>query len=272
MPSVRFSAPATQDVSEGAGFIEHQVVLSGPSDQVVTVTIQGASYRAGDMQTAAQVVTFQPGQTVATFRAAVFEDSVYEGNEVFSFTITSATNATIDQGSNGAISNHEFLGYIIDNDAPVGPTVRFAAPATQDVSEGAGFIEHQVLLSAPSSQVVTVTIQGASYRDGDMQVASQVVTFQPGRPPRPSARPCSRTAPTKAMRCSPSRSPRRPTPPSTWGRTGPSATTSSSATSSTTTRPPGRRCGSAVRRPRMCRRGPGSSSTRCCCRRPRPRS
>jgi Ca2+-binding RTX toxin-like protein len=174
---VRFTAPTFKDVAEGAGFLEHTLQLSAPSDKVVTVTVQPATYREGDMDVAAQTVTFQPGQTTASFRVAITEDTLYEGNEVYSIKILSATNAEIDRSQNAS----ELLGLIIDNDQPSGPLVRFAAPTFKDVSEGAGFLEHTLQLSAPSDKVVTVTLQPATYREGDMDVGVQAVTFQPGQ-------------------------------------------------------------------------------------------
>ena len=38
-----------------------------------------------------------------------------------------------------------------------------------------------MVLSEASSQVVTVTITGPSYRVGDMDVSTQTLTFQPGQ-------------------------------------------------------------------------------------------
>jgi Ca2+-binding RTX toxin-like protein len=182
-PTVRFAGPAqTQDVSEGAGFLEHQIVLSEASAQAVTVTIEGPAYRQGDMDISSQTLTFQPGQTSITWRVAITDDSVYEGNEVYGYRIVSATNATVDMSTENYANVREQLGYITDNDSPPGPTVRFAGPAqTQDVSEGAGFLEHEIVLSQASTQVVTVMIEGPAYRQGDMDISTQTLTFQPGQ-------------------------------------------------------------------------------------------
>lgn len=117
LPLVSFVGPWS-DVSEGAGFIERTLKLSAPSDQVVTVVVQPSSYRAGDMDVAAQTVTFQPGQTTATFRVAVYEDALYEGDEIFGLELVSANNAVIDLSST---TSWQSLGYIKDNDAPSAP-------------------------------------------------------------------------------------------------------------------------------------------------------
>lgn len=183
LPTVRFVAPlASNNVSEGAGFLEHVVRLSAPSAQAVTVTITGPAYRAGDMDVSTQTLTFAPGQTTATFRAAIVDDQIYEGDEVFGYEITGATNAQIDMSVENFADVRKLLGYIVDNDAPGLPTVRFAAPlASNNVSEGAGFLEHVVQLSAPSTQAVTVTITGPAYRVGDMDISTQTLTFAPGQ-------------------------------------------------------------------------------------------
>ena len=114
---MRFEGPPTvKYVSEGAGYLEHRVVLSQASTSPVTVTIEGPSYRQGDMDVSAQTLTFQPGQTALTWRVAINEDTQYEGDEVFSFRITSATNATIDMSTEGVSAVRELLGWIVDND------------------------------------------------------------------------------------------------------------------------------------------------------------
>jgi hypothetical protein len=179
LPTVRFASPNfTNDVVEGAGSLTHTLVLSSASSGPVDVTVQGPSYRIGDMNVATQIIHFQPGQTTATFTTQVFQDTIYEGNEVFRFQITSTTGAEIDRTPDV----DSIYGYIIDDDQPTLPTVRFASPNfTNDVVEGAGSLTHTLVLSSASSGPVDVTVQGPSYRTGDMNVATQIIHFQPGQ-------------------------------------------------------------------------------------------
>jgi hypothetical protein len=111
-----------------------------------------------------QIITFAPGQTTASFTTPILEDSLYEGNEFYQFTIISATGAEIDLTNTNA---RNLTGNILDNDTSTTPnptlplTVRFAAPnGGNDVSESAGSLTHNLTLSAPSSQTVTVTVRG----------------------------------------------------------------------------------------------------------------
>ena len=70
---VRFAAPNgyDNDVLETAEQVSHTLSLSAPSTDMVTVTVRGPSYRAGDLDYADKVMTFAPGETEATFVAPV---------------------------------------------------------------------------------------------------------------------------------------------------------------------------------------------------------
>ena len=184
MPTVRFAGPvAPVGVAESAGFVERQIVLSEASSQVVTVTVTGwAVGGAGDLNVATQVITFQPGQTTALWRAAIVDDNLYEAHEDFSFIIASATNAEVDYSKENYAEVRSLQGRIFDSDLPTTPLVQFDGLGPQIyVSEGAGFVEHQLLLSAPSSQVVTVTVEGPAYQNVDVDTRTQTITFQPGQ-------------------------------------------------------------------------------------------
>lgn len=151
MPTVQF-VDQNIDVSEGSGSISVRLSLSEPSDQTITVQITPRSYRSGDMDVSVATVTFEPGQTTASFSRAIYEDSIYEGDEIYGFEITSATNAFINMEGGQTI-----LGYIRDNDGPTLPTVQFTQQNI-DVSEGAGSISVSLSLSEPSDQTITVQI------------------------------------------------------------------------------------------------------------------
>ena len=183
MPTVRFSSPVSgQVLTESSGFIEHQLELSAPTDQVVTVTIWTSPLGLNDIDVSDHIVTFQPGQTTATFRTAILDDNLYEADESFTFMIKSAVGAIIDTSPNETAAYKSFSATITDSDAPAGPLVGFASiyPNTT-FSEGAGYIEREVVLSAPSDQVVTATITGPAYQSPDVDMTTRTVTFQPGQ-------------------------------------------------------------------------------------------
>jgi hypothetical protein len=157
----------------------------------LTVTVRGqngtstGSAGSADLGVTDQVITFAPGQTTATFTTPIHEDSFYEGSEFYFFEIVSATGAEIDLTSGARYLS----GNILDNDQSLSPVeppdtdliVRFAAPNSfNDVSEGAGSLTHNLTLSAPSSQTVTVTVQGQNFTGtgsagaADLVVADQI--------------------------------------------------------------------------------------------------
>lgn len=160
-------------VSEAAGFSEHILHLTEPSSQVVTVLVRPSFYRADDMDVSDILVVFQPGETQASFRVAIFEDELYEPKEIFALTLVSATHAAI------AVGRATTYGYIVDNDVPAGPLAYFEGLPVS-VGEGAGFAEHQVRLSVPAAEIVTVVVRPSSFRADDMLVADIIVVFQPG--------------------------------------------------------------------------------------------
>ena len=189
---VGFAAPTySNDVSESAGSLTHNLTLSAPSSQTVTVTVRGFNSTSpgfagsADLGVADQIITFAPGQTTASFTTPILEDSLYEGYELYQFTIISATGAEIDLTNTNA---RYLTGNILDNDQPTNPLVGFAAPTySNDVSESAGSLTHNLTLSAPSSQTVTVTVRGGDSTSAgfagsaDLGIADQIITFAPGQ-------------------------------------------------------------------------------------------
>lgn len=183
MPTVSFAGPVYfVDVPESAGYVERQVVLSAPSAEVVTIVIKGFVANNEDIDQSPQTLVFQPGQTALTWRAAIVDDALYEAHEGFTFTIVSATNADVLMSPTSWGYTHQLSVKIIDSDAPVGPIVRFSGDGRQvTVSEGDGYIEHQIELSAPSTEVVTVRVDVSGYHNPDVDYQPQTITFQPGQ-------------------------------------------------------------------------------------------
>ena len=134
MPFVRFAAPNTLVVQEGAGFVEFDVLLSEASAQTVTVRIQGGPANSPDLNTAEQTVSFAPGQTTARFRAAVTQDALYEGDEIFEFDIVGATGASPGGDTSNGTFATRLIVRLVDDDAPAaGP---FTGGSGADVITG----------------------------------------------------------------------------------------------------------------------------------------
>ncbi|MFO0947202.1 MAG: Calx-beta domain-containing protein [Planctomycetota bacterium] len=89
------------------------VRLSAASTNVITVnyaTSQGTAAAGIDFRSANGKLTFSAGETQKTIRASIVGDATIESTETFSIVLSSATNATILDGTG--------LVTILDNDSP----------------------------------------------------------------------------------------------------------------------------------------------------------
>jgi hypothetical protein len=156
------------------------VSLSAASDQIVTVQYKTADDTAttanGDYQAASGTLTFLPGQTSQIVTVLVNGDSTPEADKMFTVNLSSANNATIQNGQGtGTILNDDpnvlvFINNVTMREGSVGPT----------------FFNFTISLSAPSPLPVTVkyhTQDGtATVADNDyVPVANGQVTLNPGQ-------------------------------------------------------------------------------------------
>ena len=144
---------AAQDLPENATSGSAVLLLSGARDEdtIVSFSTGGTATAGVDVIALATSATIPAGQTTATISVTPLADIVDEPNETFSMTIDSAPGATI-----GAPATHVVT--ILDDDDP--PTVSFATPSFT-LGEGDGAIGIGVLLSAPSAQVITVSLNSS---------------------------------------------------------------------------------------------------------------
>jgi Ca2+-binding RTX toxin-like protein len=182
-PTVRF-APGTGSAgfAEGAGHVELILQLSQASTQTVTATVSifGAETDSSDIDYAPKTVTFAPGETTAILSVPIYEDSKDEADEDVTFRIGEVTNGSRDLSSDSA---YRITTEILDNDLPVGPTVRFA-PGTpaQILSEDGGYFEFTLLLSQASSKTVSADIGVAGDWDhADLDLSATRAVFAPGQ-------------------------------------------------------------------------------------------
>lgn len=78
------------------------VTLSSPATQTVTVdytTVDGSATAGSDYLTKSGTLTFTPGQTSQSVDVEVIRDSATEGDEAFTVELSSASNATIANGT-----------------------------------------------------------------------------------------------------------------------------------------------------------------------------
>jgi hypothetical protein len=88
------------------------VSLSGPHTSTVTVayaTAKGTATKPDDFTPASGTLSFAPGSTSLTVKVPIAADTLAEGKETFTVTLSGATGAVF-------ISDATGLGTIVDND------------------------------------------------------------------------------------------------------------------------------------------------------------
>lgn len=175
-------------VDEQAGVATLAVTLSGSLTAPVTVnynTSDGVATAPSDYASRSDTITFEPGGATTQFIGVpIVDDSLVEGTEAFSVTLSNASGAVITDG----------LGVVTINDNDVAPATLSISNAS--VNEGnppkgkknSGGVAYRdmvfnVQLSAPASQTVTVDWQttdgSATVANGDYEAASGTLTFAP---------------------------------------------------------------------------------------------
>ncbi len=177
-PTLKLSGPV--DVNEAAGELTYTVTLSNPSSTDVTVqysTANGVASSTVGSATAGQdytaqsgTITILAGQTTATIKVPVLNDTTYEGAEAFQVKLSNPTGATITTGSVTTTIHDDGTG-----DLPGAPA---NAPKDDDrpvitVTDGQA-IEGQpvvftVTLSQPSAAAQTLAL---SLKPGSAQAVS----------------------------------------------------------------------------------------------------
>ena len=150
------------------------VSLSGPSASDVTVTLNtadGTAVAPGDYTAqAGVVVTIPAGSVTATVSVPTIEDTLFEGNETFTATISNPSGATIGTATG--------TGTITDDEAA--PTLSIDDVT---VNESAGSATFTVTLSGASATAVTVdyaTANGTAIAGSDYTDTIGTLTFAPG--------------------------------------------------------------------------------------------
>ena len=166
-------------VSEGGGSAVFSVRLRGQSTETVTVTYgtsNGSAIADSDYMARNGTLVFQPGQQAKTIAVAVSDDTLLEGNETFTVSLSDPPNATLLKGVGTAT--------IVDNDGnqtPPGPPTLAIYDVT--VTEGSGSAVFRVSLNTESTEVVTVdysTFDGTATAGSDYRATGGTLTFEPG--------------------------------------------------------------------------------------------
>ena len=163
------------EVNEDAGSAVFTVSLSEQSDATVTVTYgtsNGSAIADSDYMASNGTLVFQPGQQAKTIAVAVSDDTLLEGNETFTVSLSDPPNATLLKGVGTAT--------IVDNDGTDLPTLSISGVT---VTEGSGSAVFRVGLNKQSGDVVTVvyaTSDDTATAGWDYTATSATLTFEPG--------------------------------------------------------------------------------------------
>lgn len=173
-PTVGFAA-ADYSVTEGDGVAVITVTLSAATATTATVnyqTIDNSAVAPGDYTAQNNTLTFNPGESSATFVVPIVNDATIEGDETLTLTLFSPISLTLAATDTAVLT-------IIDNDTP---TVDFST-AGYSVDETAGSATITVTLSVSSALQTTVdyaTSDGTATDPADYLAATGTLTFAPG--------------------------------------------------------------------------------------------
>jgi len=117
-PVVQFAA-ANYNVTESGGSADITVMLSAPSAQAVTVqytTSDGTATAGKDYTANGGTLTFNAGETAKTFKVAILNDTLTEGNETIRLTLSNAKGG----GDLGSLTE----ALLTINEGPIGQAAR----------------------------------------------------------------------------------------------------------------------------------------------------
>ena len=175
-PVVSISDSSLTEGNSGTSPMSFTVSLSTASGLPVTATYtttNGSAKAPGDYTTSTGTVTIPALSTSATFTVPIVGDTIYEGNEAFTVTLSAPNNATLGTAT--------ATGTIIDNDPP--PVVSIADSSVAEGNSGTGPMVFTVTLSAASGLATSVhyqTANGSAIAPGDYTAGSGTVTIPAG--------------------------------------------------------------------------------------------
>jgi hypothetical protein len=181
VPAMSVSGGNVVEGPAGANAV-YTISLSNGSDTPITVDFatqngagQGGATAGADFTAVAGKITFVPGQTVQTISVPIVDDSIIEGNETFTGTISNAQGATISTAS--ATST------IIDND--IVATIDSVTLAEGNSGTTAGSLTVTLSGAPVTGAPVTVNFavaSGTATSGSDFAIVTQSpITFDPGQ-------------------------------------------------------------------------------------------
>jgi hypothetical protein len=169
-------------VDESAGLVTFDLVLDRATTDLFRVAYQtadGSAAAGADYVAANGSVGFAAGQTVQHVVVALHDDALAEGNEIFFLRLTGLAGTGASQVQ---IADGSAVGLIgLSDRATAATPVISCSPLL--VSEGDGYAEFTVQLSAPSASTVAVSYglsDGTAQAGSDAAGTSGRLAFAPG--------------------------------------------------------------------------------------------
>lgn len=179
VPTLSISDASVTEGNSGTKDLVFNVTLSQAASGPVTLkyaTSDGTATAGPDYVATTGTLTFAAGETVKQVRVQVKGDTVVEGNETLTLTLSSPTGATIADGSGtGLISN--------DDVAPVVPSASVADASVTEGASGITDLAFTVSLSQATTVPVTLhyaTSDGTATAGSDYAASSGTLTFAAG--------------------------------------------------------------------------------------------
>ncbi|MBV9469462.1 MAG: CSLREA domain-containing protein, partial [Abitibacteriaceae bacterium] len=175
-PTLSINNVTTPEGNVGTTNATFTVTLSAASGKTVTVdyaTAPGTATANVDYQSRSGTLTFNPGETTKNIVVPIIGDTLNEGDETYSVTLSNVAN--------GVLNNATGVGTIADDDAA--PSLAVNDVTVAEGNSGPTNAVFTVSLSAASGQTVTVdyaTADGTATAGSDYQSRSGTLTFAPG--------------------------------------------------------------------------------------------
>ncbi|MEI6162031.1 MAG: Calx-beta domain-containing protein, partial [Roseococcus sp.] len=175
-PTLTVSDAQVTEGDAGTKQMLFTVALSRAATSTVSViyaTQAGTATAASDFTAASGTLSFAAGETSKTIAVAVLGDTVVEADESFSLLLSTATGATIADGTG--------LGTILNDDVPPSLTIRDAQ--VTEGNSGTKQMLFTVALSRAATSAVSVTYAtqaGTATAGSDFTAASGTLSFAAG--------------------------------------------------------------------------------------------
>jgi hypothetical protein len=175
VPTVSISDASVAEGNSGTTGCVFTVSLFATSYQPVTLTYSttpGTATAGSDYQAVTGSLTIAPGQLAGSITVPVIGDTLYEGNETFTLSLSNVSGATLGRAQG--------TGTILDDDAPV--SLSIADYSAVEGDSGTTSFTFTVSLSGPSGNPVSVnyaTANGSATSSIDYVATSGSLYFAP---------------------------------------------------------------------------------------------